>query len=166
MASASSDAAPVERTGIDLSLEEFLPYRLNVLASQVSQGFARSCADRFGVSIPEWRVVAMLGQRGRLTSKEIGEHSGMHKTMVSRAVSELERRQLIDRETNAADKREVFLALTPRGRTIYAEILPLAGAYTAKLTVDFSPADRAALDRLLKLLSARAGRPPATGGPA
>ena len=68
-----------------LVLEEFLPYRLAVLATIVSQGFARLYSEQFGISIPEWRVIAMLGQHGTLTSKEIGERTHMHKTMVSGA---------------------------------------------------------------------------------
>lgn len=152
---AADNATSVERVGTDLSLEDFLPYRLSVLAAQVSLGFARSCAARFGVSIPEWRVVAMLGQLGRLTSKEIGEHSGMHKTMVSRAVSDLEQRFLIARETNPADKREVFVTLTAQGQAIYADILPLASAYSERLTADFTAEDQATLDRLITRLGAR-----------
>ena len=74
-----------------------MPYRLNVLATIVSQGFARLYSERFGISIPEWRVIAMLGQHRALTSKGIGERTHMHKTMVSRAVTDLERHGLLSR---------------------------------------------------------------------
>ena len=140
-----------------LVLEEFLPYRLNVLSTIVSQGFSRLYSERFGISIPEWRVVAMLGQHGTLTSKSIGERTHMHKTMVSRAVTDLERHGLLSRQPNRADKREVFLTLTESGRQVYAEIVPLARDYAARLTADLSDADRAAFDRIVAILRERSG---------
>lgn len=140
-----------------LVLEDFLPYRLAVLATIVSNGFARLYAERFGVSIPEWRVIAMLGQHGTLTSKEIGEQTHMHKTMVSRAVTDLDRHGMLLRLPNRADKREVFLSLTDNGRRIYAEIVPAARDYAARLTADLSRSDRAAFDRIIATLRDRSG---------
>ncbi len=138
-----------------LVLEDFLPYRLAVLATIVSHGFARLYSERFGVSIPEWRVIAMLGQHGTLTSKEIGEQTHMHKTMVSRAVTDLDRHGMLSRLPNRADKREVFLSLTDNGRRIYAEIVPLARDYAARLTADLSRSDRATFDRIIATLRDR-----------
>jgi DNA-binding MarR family transcriptional regulator len=140
-----------------LILEEFMPYRLNVLATIVSQGFARLYSERFGISIPEWRVIAMLGQHRTLTSKGIGERTHMHKTMVSRAVTDLERHGLLSRLPNRDDKREAFLSLTESGRRIYTEIVPLAREYAARLTADLSEADRAAFDRIVAVLRDRSG---------
>ena len=81
--------------GTPLKLEEFLPYRLNVLASLVSQALSRIYVERYGLGVPEWRVLVTLGQFGVMTGKAIGAHSHMHKTKVSRAVAELEKRKLI-----------------------------------------------------------------------
>ena len=134
-----------------------MPYRLNVLATIVSQGFARLYSERFGISIPEWRVIAMLGQHRTLTSKGIGERTHMHKTMVSRAVTDLERHGLLSRLPNRDDKREAFLSLTESGRRIYTEIVPLAREYAARLTADLSEADRAAFDRIVAVLRDRSG---------
>ena len=77
-----------------LKLEEFLPYRLNVVASLVSQALSRIYAERYGIGVPEWRVLVTLGQYGMMTGKAIGAHSHMHKTKVSRAVALLEKRKL------------------------------------------------------------------------
>jgi DNA-binding MarR family transcriptional regulator len=140
-----------------LILEEFLPYRLNVLSTIVSQGFARLYSERFGISIPEWRVIAMLGQHRTLTSKAIGERTHMHKTMVSRAVTDLERNGLLSRLANRADKREAFLSLTETGQRVYDEIVPLAHDYATRLTAELSSADRAAFDRIMALLRERSG---------
>ncbi len=151
---AAARALPADNV---LVLEEFLPYRLNVLATIVSQGFARLYSERFGISIPEWRVIAMLGQHRTLTSKGIGERTHMHKTMVSRAVTDLERHGLVSRLPNRDDKREAFLSLTELGKRIYTEIVPLAREYAARLTSDLSAADRAAFDRIVAVLRERSG---------
>src|SRR5688572_23274866 len=94
--------APLGPGGGDapLRLEEFLPYRLNVVASVVSQALSRLYAGKYGIGVPEWRVLVTLGQYGRMTGKAIGAHSHMHKTKVSRAVAILESRKLLTRQAN------------------------------------------------------------------
>ena len=121
-----SDDAP-------LKLEQFLPYRLNVVASLVSQALSRIYADRYGIGVPEWRVLVTLGQYGMMTGKAIGAHSHMHKTKVSRAVALLEKRKLVARRANRADLREAFLALTPAGRAMYDDLAPIALDFANRL---------------------------------
>lgn len=140
-----------------IQLETFLPYRLNVLATMVSQALARVYGARFGISIPEWRVLATLGQFGEITAREVGRHSHMHKTTVSRAVAALEKRNLVVRRSNQADMREAFLAMTPHGLAIYADIVPLARAFNDELCASLSGGDRAALDEFITRLTARMG---------
>ena len=139
-----------------LKLEQFLPYRLNVVASLVSQALSRIYADRYGIGVPEWRVLVTLGQYGMMTGKAIGQHSHMHKTKVSRAVALLEKRKLLTRRANKADMREAFLSLTAAGRAIYHDLAPVAAAFARGLIEAVDPADRAAFDRALKMLSERA----------
>ena len=91
-----------------LKLEKFLPYQLNVVASLVSQALSRVYARRYGIGVPEWRVLVTLGQYGVMTGKAIGAHTHMHKTKVSRAVALLEKRKLLVRRANRADMREVL----------------------------------------------------------
>src|SRR5687767_11347768 len=117
-----------------LKLEEFLPYRLNVVASLVSQALSRVYAERYGIGVPEWRVLVTLGQYGMMTGKAIGAHSHMHKTKVSRAVALLEKRKLVTRRANRADLRESFLTLTPAGRATYEDLAPIALQFTARLS--------------------------------
>ena len=86
-------------------LEEFLPYRLNVVAALASQALSRIYTARYGIGVPEWRVLVTLGHYGVMTGKAIGAHSHMHKTKVSRAVALLESRKLLVRRANKADMR-------------------------------------------------------------
>src|SRR5262245_50213695 len=145
---AAHDEAP-------LRLEEFLPYRLNVLASLVSQALSRIYVERYGLGVPEWRVLVTLGQFGVMTGKAIGAHSHMHKTKVSRAVAELEKRKLLTRRANRADLRESFLSLTAAGRTIYEELAPGALDFARRLAEVVSPADRVAFERAMERLTER-----------
>jgi len=141
--------------GAALKLEEFLPYRLNVCASLVSQALSRIYAERHKIGVPEWRVLVTLGEFGNMTAKAIGLHSHMHKTKVSRAVAMLERRKLVTRRINRADLREAFLSLTPAGREIYNELAPMALDFARQLMETVDGGDRAALDRILKRLMER-----------
>jgi len=142
------DAAP-------LKLEEFLPYRLNVLASLVSQALSRIYVERYGLGVPEWRVLVTLGEFGVMTGKAVGAHSHMHKTKVSRAVAELEKRKLLTRRANRADLRETFLSLTPAGRTIYEDLAPGALEFARRLIDVVDAADRPAFERAMQRLTER-----------
>jgi DNA-binding MarR family transcriptional regulator len=139
-----------------LRLEAFLPYRLNVLAAAVSEGLARVYSERFGLDIPGWRVLATLGQFGPVSSKQIGAHSRMHKTKVSRAVAELESRGLVQRAANPGDKREAIVALTADGAATYREIVPLALAYERDVLAEFQADEVRRLDVALDRLAVSA----------
>jgi DNA-binding MarR family transcriptional regulator len=140
-----------------LQLQDFLPHRLNVLSSLVSQALTRVYAQH-GIGIPEWRVLVSLGQFGVMTGKAIGARTHMHKTKVSRAVAELERRKLLTRRVNRADLREAFLSLTPAGRAVYDELAPRALEFTERLSEVMAPADRAAFDRAVAALTERSAK--------
>ena len=84
----------------DLKLEEFLPYRLAVLSNTVSTTVARADDNRVKVSIPEWRVIAILGRVPGLSAVEVAERTMMDKVAVSRAVTKLIKKGRIDRVSN------------------------------------------------------------------
>jgi DNA-binding MarR family transcriptional regulator len=141
-----------------LKLEDFLPHKLNVLSSLVSQALTRVYGQRYGIGIPEWRVLVTLGEYGVMTGKSIGAHTHMHKTKVSRAVAQLEQRKFVSRRANRADLREAFLTLTPMGRAIYEEAAPIAVDFTNRLSEVVEPSDRAAFDRAVRQLTERSAK--------
>jgi DNA-binding MarR family transcriptional regulator len=141
-----------------LRLEDFLPHKLNVLSSLVSQALSRVYGQRYGIGIPEWRVLVTLGQYGVMTGKAVGAHTHMHKTKVSRAVAQLEQRKFVTRRVNRADLREAFLSLTPTGRAIYEEAAPIALDFTNRLSEVVAPSDRAAFDRAMRQLTERSAK--------
>lgn len=140
-------------------LQAFIPYRLNWLAQVVSDGFAVAYSEIFGLAPPEWRVLATLGEFSQMSAKEIGQHSRMHKTRVSRAVLSLEKRRLLVRAPSAVDRREEILSLTETGRDIYDAVVPMAIQYQDRLMTGLTEADRASLDRLIRHLMERASAP-------
>ncbi len=140
-----------------LELENFLPYRLNRLAEAVSRDFQTIYRTRYGLTRPEWRLLASLGQNGTMTATEVGRDSAMHKTKVSRAVSALEDRRWLKRETDRDDRRIERLALTPVGAKAYAEIVPLARRFEADLLRTLAPEERQALSIALAAIERRFG---------
>jgi DNA-binding MarR family transcriptional regulator len=156
------------RSDASVVLERFLPYRLNVLASLTSNALAQIYAERFGLTIPDWRVVATLGQYGSRTARDIAAHGVMHKSTVSRAVSGLEARRLILRRANSKDRREELLELSPEGRRIYEALAPEALAFESRLTTVLTEAEQASLVLLFDKLEPHAralGPDPGQGTP-
>lgn len=136
-----------------MELDEFLPYRLAVLAEEVSRSFSQIYAARFGISVAEWRVVALMGQRAPVTAKLIVEHSTMHKTKVSRAVAALEKRGYLERDPNPDDMRESFLKLTPSGQRMYSDLVPQAQAFNAMLQDTLTADQKEAFDVIVAKLT-------------
>jgi len=137
----------------ELILEEFLPYRLSVLSHTISTNIARVYEKRFGVSIPEWRVIAILGRFPGLSAVEVADRTLMDKVAVSRAVTKLIKNGRIDRQFADADRRRSILNLSEEGRKVHNEIAPLALKFERELLQDISKEDyqtyNAILDRLL-----------------
>ena len=123
----------------DLALESFLPYRLNRIAAAVSQDFRSVYGPHHDLTIPEWRVLATLGQSEKISAKEIGRHSSMHKTKVSRAVRALEERRWLTRRESEEDRREEILSLTAQGRKVYNDIVPKALAFEKQILDRLGP---------------------------
>ncbi len=145
-----------------LILENFLPYRLNRLADAVSRELRGVYAEKHGLTIPEWRVLATLGQFGEVTATAIGRHSAMHKAKVSRAVAELENRRWLSRTANPADRREETLCLTALGRKIYGGIVPDMKSFEAALAKRLGAEGLQLVENALTLLekaTVSAGRP-------
>lgn len=132
-----------------LELESFLPYRLSVLSNTVSGAIARSYSERFGLSIPEWRVMAVLGRYPGLPAADIAVRTAMDKVQVSRAVARLLKTKRIERVRDDEDGRVWRLALTALGRAVYAQIVPLALQFERRLTDALSAKERADMSKLV-----------------
>ncbi len=134
-----------------IQLETFLPYRLNRIAAAVSQDFRSVYGPHHDLTIPEWRVLATLGQFEEISAKEIGRHSAMHKTKVSRAVRALEERRWLRRRPSEEDRREEILTLTALGQKTYREIVPKALAFENQILEKLGPEAQPLLAALARL---------------
>ena len=101
-----------------LELENFLPYRLSILAQIVSESLHDLYAGPFGLTVTQWRVMAALGRFAPLTASDVGQRIVMDKVAVSRAIARLLKRGLVEREPDRADRRRVSLRLSARGRSV------------------------------------------------
>src|SRR6201991_4255124 len=101
-----------------LRLDGYLPYWLSVASNAVSRLIARAYEDRFGLTIPQWRLVCVLAEDGALTPGQIVARTVMDKVTVSRATQGLVKRRLVGRSQNKADGRSQVLALSAEGRSL------------------------------------------------
>ena len=137
----------------ELTLEEFMPYRLARLSSTVSTTIARAYDKEFGLSIPEWRVIAVLGRFPGLSAVEVAEQTFLDKVAVSRAVTKLIKSGRIDRQFADADRRRSILNLSEKGREVHDRVAKLALKFEDDLLAGLDEADihrfNAVMDRLL-----------------
>jgi DNA-binding MarR family transcriptional regulator len=151
---AEDPLSPVAR----LNLEHFLPYRLSVLTNRVSQVLAREYHGRFGVTVHEWRVMAVLGRYQPLSATGVGERTSMGKVKVSRAVASMVEKGLLVRQHRPSDHRVLELCLSPAGRRMHAEIAKLALERERELTSVLRAEEHVLLFELLDRLQAQVSR--------
>lgn len=152
----ASGTTPSSSLDTAIDLERFLPYRLSVLSNTVSSAIAGAYARRFGLTIPEWRIIAVLGRYPGLAAREVAEKTAMDKVAVSRAVTRLRSAGLVHHRLAARDRRRSILDLSGRGKTLLGEVAPLAMAYEARLLDGFSNDERRQLERALQRLLLKA----------
>ncbi|MDZ3831078.1 MAG: MarR family transcriptional regulator [Sphingopyxis sp.] len=139
-----------------LNLDNFLPYRLSIASNALSGRIATEYQNRFGLKIPEWRLMAVLGEGRPMTQRELVEATRMDKVTVNRAAKVLADRDLIARQAHQDDGRSHHLELTQTGRSLYDAIVPAALASEERLEAQISDAERATLMTILAKLIAAA----------
>ena len=137
-----------------LSLDSFLPYRLSVLSNAVSRKIAKIYEQEFDLSIWQWRIIAVLGERGGLTSTEVAQRTLMDKPTVSRAAASLIERGILERQIDREDRRRAPMRLTDEGEAIYAAVIPRARESERELLDALSETESETLHNLLSRLAA------------
>ena len=139
-----------------LQLDRFIPYRLSVLTNTVSMVIAGAYEREFGLSIPQWRVMAVLARYPDLSAVEVAERTAMDKVAVSRAIQGLLDDKRVLRAFDKGDRRRSILRLSAAGQAVYTRVAPMALRYEAELLSALSPSDQRTLDRLLARLMEQA----------
>lgn len=142
-----------EQEQATFSLDNFLPYRLALLSSLVSGSIQKLYAAEFDISIPEWRLVAILGSDGPMTSNDIRQRAAMDKVQVSRAAAKLLDAGHIRKQTHPEDKRRAILSLSDSGLTIYNQIVPIALERETFLASALTKKEKANFIKLLEKLT-------------
>jgi DNA-binding MarR family transcriptional regulator len=152
---AGSREEGASKTDARLDLFGFVPFRLNRLGAEVSSTLSVEYATRYGLDIPEWRVLATLGFRHEPCSAQyVADCTRTHKSTISRAVTSLLKRQIIERVENADDRREFRLQLTPKGAELYEELIPRLLRREQEILSCLSAQDRKDFARLLGKIEA------------
>lgn len=148
-----------------LDLDSFVPYRLSVLTNRVSSAIARHYSERFDLSVPEWRVIAVLGQSPGLSARDVAKRTAMDKVQVSRAVQSLLAAKRLTRTAHAEDGRIAHLSLSAKGQDIYNDVVPLALSLERQFLSALSQSEQKSFDALLTKLSRHMDQVPDENSP-
>lgn len=149
-----ADPRPAPSLAPSLVLADFIPYRLSVTSNLVSDSIARTYEALFGLTIPEWRLIAVIAETGGITQQAIGRATRMDKVTVSRAAIALVDRGLLDRRGNPEDRRSHLLDLTGAGRDLYKVVAPKALDLESRIFSQFPPEDVARFTDMLRRVEA------------
>lgn len=138
-----------------LELAAFLPYRLASLSQRISHALSTIYREQFDVSVPEWRILANLAEKGELNPSEIAAQTSMDRARVTRAIKDLSRKRCVIKRRDENDGRAYRLRLSPKGLALYSEIVPLARAWETRLLASLEPREHRELMRILDRLAAR-----------
>ena len=133
-------------------LADFLPYQLSVTSNAVSSMIAQRYRARFGLKITEWRVMAVLGDAGAATQRDLTQATLMDKVAVNRACKVLEERGLLERKPNASDGRSHLLELTGEGEAIHREVMPMVEQMERDIFAALSDEEQAQFRAMLQRL--------------
>ncbi len=136
-----------------LILGNFLPYRLAILSARISRSIAQRYEKKYSLSVPEWRVIAVLGENSDLSAVEVSDRTGLDKVAVSRAVKNLRSNNRLERRFSSDDRRRSVLSLSSDGREVYEEVSPLALSYEESLLAGLSVEEQEFLDNILDKLN-------------
>lgn len=141
-----------------LRLKQFLPYQLSVTSNAVSNRISEVYQDEYGLKVTEWRIMAVLGDNGVLTQRQLTELTLMDKVAVNRACKMLEGHGLVSRAPNTQDGRSHMLRLTAKGQKVHDRVMPLTRAMERRLFETLDAAERKTFRALLQKLRDQAER--------
>lgn len=141
-----------------LSLDRFLPYRLSIASNRVSAAIATAYEALFALTIPQWRLIAVIAEGAGVTQQALGRATQMDKVTVSRAAIALVERGLIERADNPDDRRSHLLALTAAGQRLYDSIAPKALELEARIFAGFDKRELGDFTAMLARIEAAASQ--------
>jgi DNA-binding MarR family transcriptional regulator len=139
----------------ELILANFAPYRIVALGHAISGRLARAYRDE-NITIPEWRVLAVVAQAESVAARDVVRMTPMDKMTVSRAVASLEAKNFVARATSENDRRVSMLSLSKEGRSLFDRVATLALEFEDGLLAALEPEEAALFHSVLQKLEERA----------
>lgn len=140
------------------TLKDYFPYQVRLFYRDVTAAVKEVYASRYGLSIHEWRTMAVLSDYEPLSAKEIVMRSGVDKVNISRAITCLQSRQFLERHVDPTDRRRALLRLTPQGKKIMRALLPLILDVEQQMLSALSPEEQAQLRHLMAKMTQSANQ--------
>ena len=140
----------------DIKLDEYIPFRLSILSRAVSRSLAKQYSKYFNITIPEWRVLAVLASQQPLAANEMGDRTNLDKVKLSRAINRMLATGLLEKEKDPHDKRRILLRVSAGGWDTYRRIVPIALTHQTELLSVLSPEERSLLTSLINKLHTKA----------
>jgi len=132
-----------------LDLSHHLPFRLSQVARMLSIGASRTFQKQFGVGVREWRVIALLGDRGPVSAADMVGPAAFDKATVSRAISTLESDGYVERLPDQSDRRKQLVRLTDKGVDLHDRMVPLAKMRAKVIETALSSRERTQFQSIL-----------------
>jgi DNA-binding MarR family transcriptional regulator len=154
----------LKRNGSNLNVEDFLTFKLTRLSNALRNNLTKPYLEEFGLSLPEWRLLALIARFAPMRFSEVTTRSGMDKGQVSRTLRVMEKRGLTKLTTIRTRGRSaealaapVMVSITAKGKSLYKSVLPVARARQAEMLLTLNQSERLALYDTLDKLSAAIG---------
>ena len=151
------------RSGSGLNVEDFLTFRMNRLSNALRTNLTKAYLEDFDLSLPEWRLLALVARFSPLRFSEVTSRSGMDKGQVSRTLRVMEKRGLtklkVIRGSRAIEAlaAPVLVSITAKGRALYKSVLPVARRRQAEMLLTLDEKERVGLYSTLDKLFATIG---------
>lgn len=148
------------RSAASLNVEDFLTFRITRLSNALRTGLTKRYLEEFELSLPEWRLLALTARFAPLRFSEVTSRSSMDKGQVSRTLREMAKKGYVKMKSirtpgsRAAEAlaAPVMVSITPKGKALYASVLPVARKRQAEMLMTLSEPERVALYSILEKL--------------
>jgi len=132
-----------------LQLDDFLPYLINRVGVALVAHFTEQALARHQMTIDMWRVLAALSDKGRQRQVDLAGMTSIEASTISRMVTRLTHRGFVDRSRSRTNGREVVVNLTPRGKALVKQLIPIALSVESSAIGNMRTRDLARIKRVL-----------------
>jgi DNA-binding MarR family transcriptional regulator len=161
-ARAVAKSAKASAGSVNFPLEMSVGYQVR-MTHRALQRYLQSKIEPYGVTLGMWYFLRALWHEDGLTQRELSRRIGTMEPTTLNAILGMERSGLVKRVRNKIDKRKIHVHLTPKGRKLKDELLPLAVSVVSTATQSFSARETTTLLKMLASIQSNLGLDGAAG---